>query len=200
MKTSPGAIAVDLDNTIICYDVAFQRAALERGWIEADTPTTKTAVKKAILESAGNKRWTELQGFVYGPGLEAATPYPGALEFFRTCLARNVEARIISHKTQFAKAGPGYDLRLAAFQWLQAHGFLETGPPPIFTDTRTAKLTAVRTLGCKVLIDDLPEVYCEPDYPQDARFLLFDPDGEYPHWKATLRATSWAAVPPLLWS
>ena len=204
MKPVCAPVGVDLDNTIIRYDLAFHRAASERGWIDPATDATKSAVKAAIFQKFGNPEWTELQGYVYGPGLEAATPYPDAVGFFQECAGREIPTVIISHKTRYATAGPRYDLRESASQWLEASGLLALvgegvqGNRVIFTDTRVAKLDAVRSLGCGTLIDDLPEVFREPSYPNDVRFLLFDPDGAHEDWTATQRASSWREINSLV--
>jgi hypothetical protein len=186
---------VDLDNTIICYDQAFHRAASERGWIDEATPAAKTAVKKAVMEHGGNLAWTELQGFVYGPGIEAATAYPGVTDFFRACAARAIRTVIISHKTQFAAAGPEHDLREAATRWLKTSGLLDiTNDAVTYTDTRAAKLEAVRRFECGMLIDDLPEVFLDPAYPHETSFILFDPERAHADWTATERASSWPEI------
>lgn len=198
MKSSAPIIGVDLDNTIICYDQAFHRAALDRGWINPATPPAKTAVKNAVLAKAGNQAWTELQGFVYGPGLKAAAAYPGVAEFFQACGERHVPVVIVSHKTQYAAAGPRYDLREDATGWLKTSGLLDLLPPStepvIFTATRSEKLDAVRRLRCATLIDDLPEVFRDPAYPGETNFILFDPDGAHTDWTASPRASSWAEI------
>jgi hypothetical protein len=191
-------IGVDLDNTIICYDEAFHRAALERAWIAAETPVSKNAVKSAILASAGNERWTELQGYVYGPGIQAAQAYPGVVEFFRACSAREIPTTIISHKTQFAAAGPHYDLRAAAAGWLNASGLIGLPHQPaghvIFASTRAEKIDAIRRLGCTTVIDDLPEIFEDSAYPRETDFILFDPDDAHADWSATPRAKSWLGI------
>lgn len=198
MKASAPIIGVDLDNTIICYDAAFHLAALDRGWIDPSTPAAKTAVKSAVLAKAGNQGWTELQGFVYGPGLKAATAYPGVVEFFQTCGRHQVPVVIVSHKTKHAAAGPAYDLLEAAAGWLKTSGLLDlsshSAEPVIFTETRADKLEVVRRLGCATLIDDLPEVFREPGYPRETNFILFDPDGAHADWTASPRASSWAEI------
>lgn len=192
MKASVPTIGVDLDNTIICYDLAFHRAALDRGWIDRATPAAKTAVKDAVLAKAGNQGWTELQGFVYGPGLAAATAYPGVVEFFHACATHRVPVVIVSHKTQFAAAGPAYDLREAATRWLKIGGLIDL--PLHFTATRAEKLETVQRLGCATLIDDLPEIFRDPGYPRETDFILFDPDGAHADWTASPRASSWAEI------
>ena len=199
-NVSARIVGVDLDNTIIRYDMAFHRAAVERGWIDPTTPAAKTAVKKAVIKKASHQEWIELQGFVYGPGLDAATAYPGVTGFFRACAARGIRTVIISHKTQFAAAGPRYDLREAALGWLKTSGLLDFtaasggSESVVFTGTRIAKLEAVRRLGCQTLIDDLPEVFSDPSYPPGTHFILFDPDQAHPDWTATQRASSWAEI------
>jgi FMN phosphatase YigB (HAD superfamily) len=195
VKPSARIVGVDLDNTIICYDQAFHRAAIERGWIDPATPAAKTAVKKSVVGKVGDRAWTELQGFVYGPGLDAATAYPGAAAFFAECAGQGIRTVIISHKTQYAAAGPRYDLREAAAAWLKSSGLFNFADDSVvFTDTRAAKLDAVRKLGCQTLIDDLPEVFRDPSYPRETDFILFDPDQAHPDWTATPRAASWAEI------
>lgn len=202
MKASAPIIGVDLDNTIICYDQAFHRAALDRGLIDPATPATKTAVKNAVLAKAGNQGWTELQGYVYGPGLNTATPYPDVGEFFRMCAFHGMPTVIVSHKTERAAAGPPFDLRAAALAWLRiarVRGGLvdlrtDSGFSVIFTETRAEKLDAVRRLGCSALIDDLPEIFLHPAYPKSTEFILFDPDNAHRDWSDTARASSWAEI------
>lgn len=197
MKPLIGRVGVDLDNTIICYDQAFHHAAAERGWIDPAIPATKSAVKQAVLEKLDNRAWTELQGFVYGPGIAAASPYPGVLGFFQECSRRSIPACIISHKTRHAAAGPPHDLREAALSWLGASGLFDAALKSgdiFFADTRSAKLEAVRDLGCRTLIDDLPEIFHNPSYPTGTDFILFDPDQAHPDWRVTPRASSWAEI------
>ena len=43
-------IGIDLDNTLICYDRAFQRVAREEGLLPASFEGNKAAVKRALLE------------------------------------------------------------------------------------------------------------------------------------------------------
>jgi hypothetical protein len=198
VKPSASIVGVDLDNTIICYDRAFHRAALDRGLIDPATPPTKTAVKNAVLAKAGNQQWTEMQGHVYGPGIEAATAYDGVTDFFRLRAAQGIPTFIVSHKTQFAAAGPRHDLREFATAWLKTSGLLDlllpSAKPVIFTSTRTEKLEAVHRLECVTLIDDLPEVFRDPAYPSATDFILFDPDNAHPDWTDTPRASTWSEI------
>ena len=79
--------------------------------------------------------------------------------------------------------------------WLKTCGLLDfVHEQVVFTDTRAAKLEAVRALGCNLLIDDLPEVFHDPAYPLGTDFMLFDPDYAHTDWTPTPRASSWAEV------
>ena len=93
-------LGVDFDNTIVCYDQAFHAAAVRKGLVPPETPVVKNAVRDYLRQCNREDDWTELQGFVYGAGMEAAQPFPGALEFFARCRERQVPACIISHKTR----------------------------------------------------------------------------------------------------
>lgn len=199
MSSPDRPFGIDLDNTLICYDRAFRDAAVRRGWVDSAAPATKTEIKKIVLERFGNLAWTELQGFVYGPGLDAAEPFPGAVEFLRECAQRNIRTVVVSHKTRQAAAGPPHDLRQAALRWLERNGLTASAGPSflqdvIFTETRSAKVEAVRQLRCQVLIDDLPEVFLEPGYPPETEFFLFDAARAHLEWKRTTRVSSWAEL------
>ena len=75
-------IALDLDNTLICTDGAFEAAARELNLpLPAGVPVTKARIKSAALDAGGNELWTRLQGIAYGDGLAHAVPFPGCREF-----------------------------------------------------------------------------------------------------------------------
>src|SRR5207237_549076 len=91
---------------------------------------------------------------------------------------------IVSHKTEYA----GYDptrtnLRQAALQWLRDRcAFGRTGlglkaGNVWFAATRQEKIEHIRRLNCRVFIDDLVEVFCEPCFPASVQRILLDPTG-----------------------
>ena len=58
-------IALDLDNTIICYDEAFRVAASLLDCLPAvGIAISKPTIKAAALAKGGNDLWTRLQGLV----------------------------------------------------------------------------------------------------------------------------------------
>lgn len=173
-------LGVDFDNTIVCYDGLFHAQAVSRGMIPPDTPAGKTAVRDALRDSGREDAFTLLQGYVYGPGIHAARPYPGVAECLCALRRQGVNVRIVSHKTPFPYLGPRYDLQQFARDWLVEAG-LVGGPDGLARDdvfleaTREGKARRIASLGCTHFIDDLPDFLSHPDFPSGVRRLLFAP-------------------------
>lgn len=180
-------IAIDLDNTIIRYDRAFEAAAARLLCLPADTSINKATVKTAALTAGGNDLWTRLQGLAYGEEITKAEIFPGCIEFFAS--ARE-ELVIVSHKTRFPALGQSTDLREAARAFLALTPL--AGIPLHFLDTREGKVAKLAKLQPRALIDDLPEVLLTPGFPPSTVFHLFDPDNNHPSWSATPRICSWS--------
>ncbi|HVA34007.1 MAG TPA: hypothetical protein VNG31_07640 [Candidatus Baltobacteraceae bacterium] len=196
-------IGIDFDNTIVCYDEAFHRAAVERQLIPASTPVRKQAVRDLLRAIGREADWTELQGWMYGSGMAEATPFPGALEFLARCIRDGIDVRIISHKTRTPYLGAERDLHASAYAWLEAHGVFERIGLPrshvFFELTKEEKLARIAEERRTVFIDDLPELLCEPAFPPGVRPLLFDPYGAAESLPADVeRVDSWAALEHLL--
>lgn len=193
-------IALDLDNTIICYDEAFRAAAEAVGCLpEKGDRLDKSSVKEAALAVGGNELWTRLQGLAYGDGISNAKLFPGCLEFIHRALNGNEALSIISHKTEFPAIGPRVNLRLAAMRWLECNGLLLGDRlPVIFCDSRQEKIKCIAAFDCRALIDDLPEVFQSPDFPAQTLFVLFDPSDTHPDWSGSPRISSWDLAAKLL--
>lgn len=174
-------IGVDFDNTIVCYDGIFHRVALERGLIPADLPQDKTTVRNHLRQIGREPDWTEMQGYVYGPRLIDAQPYPGVLDFFKAAVRQGIEVRIISHKTKHPFLGEQHDLHAAAWGWLEANGFFDPARIGIRRDqvflelTKESKHQRIGTAGCTHFIDDLPEFLLDPGFPAGVERIHFDP-------------------------
>src|SRR5262249_8606528 len=119
-------IGIDLDNTLVCYEELFYRAACEERLIEPSVPRSKDEIRDAIrLLPDGEKHWTRLQALVYGLRMAGATLFDGAADFLRHCAARHVPVKIVSHKTAYAVLdGRSLDLRQSALEWLRARIFI----------------------------------------------------------------------------
>jgi hypothetical protein len=191
-------IGVDLDNTIICYDRLFHRAAQERALIPADVAVDKNAIKTWIQQHSGNDTWTALQGEVYGNLLQDAEPFPGVIDFFQRCRSAGCVVCILSHKSVVPARGQQIDLRLAARAWLARRGWFGVlglqDADVEFHATRAGKVRAIARRECDVFIDDLPEVFAEPGFPSRTNAILFDPQHLHAQNTAFARATSWRDI------
>lgn len=174
-------IGVDFDNTIVSYDALFHRLAVERGLIPRSLPEDKTAVRDHLRSLGSEEKWTELQGLVYGPRIREAALFPGVREFFGRCRRAGLTVHIVSHKTRQPVIGPPHDLHDAARGWLEHEGFFNPARVGLPRDhvhfgvTRLEKLGLIRALGCTIFIDDLEEVFREPEFPAGVRKILFAP-------------------------
>lgn len=188
-------IALDLDNTIICYDEAFRAAAAEVGL--PGGKTDKATVKASALAAGGNELWTRVQGVAYGEGISRATLFPGCVEFIHRARQANVPVAVFSHKTEFPAIGPRVNLRLAALRWLEER-LLADQLPVSFCDSREEKVARIAASNCRALIDDLPEVFLSPGFPARTLFVLFDPTDAHARWSGSPRVASWNAAADLL--
>jgi len=195
-------VGVDFDNTIVCYDRLFHKAALEKGLIPPELPAFKGQVRDYMRANGAEDAWTELQGYVYGPRMLDAAPFAGTLEFFKSCKARGIHCCIISHRTMYPFIGPQYDLHKAAREWIEHYGFYRhTGllANDVYLElTLQDKLSRISQKKVDVFIDDLPEFLAEPGFPVGVERILFDPNNLYEGDRRFKRATTWKKITHLL--
>jgi FMN phosphatase YigB (HAD superfamily) len=193
-------IGVDFDNTIVCYDALFHQVAREKNLIPAEVPVNKSDVRNYLRRVNNEDAWTEMQGYVYGPRLVEAAPYPGVREFFQACRAAGIRVSIVSHKTKHPFLGEPHDLHAAARNWLEHQGFFDPvriGLPhaEVFLElTKQAKIDRIAALGCTHFIDDLPEFLAELSFPKSTHRILFDPNQLHGAERAFTRLESWAEI------
>lgn len=192
------SLGVDFDNTLICYDGLFHRAAVERGLVPPTLKATKESVRNHLRGCGRETDWTELQGAVYGSRIHEAPPFPGALETLRGLLEAGATVAIVSHKTRRPILGATSDLHEAALSWLELNGVfgsvgLERGRV-FFEETREGKLARIGALCCTHFLDDLLEVLKAPCFPRGAVPLFFAPSepssGTCPDGLTRIRAWS----------
>jgi hypothetical protein len=177
-------LGVDFDNTIVCYDQVFHRAAIEQDLIPPEIPEHKEAVRDYLRGCGQEETWTALQGYVYGARMLDAEPFPGVKECLAHCIQEGITVSIISHRTRYPYLGYPYDLHQAAHEWLDAHGFFDPAligllPERVFFElTKQAKLSRISLVGCTHFIDDLPEFLGEPNFPSGIERILFYPNGK----------------------
>jgi hypothetical protein len=185
-------IGIDLDNTLICYDQAFQRVGREEGLLPTSFEGSKAAVKRALLaERPDGLLWETLQGLVYGRRIDAATLYEGAARFLQLCRRHAEIVAIVSHKTERAHHDPALtDLRVAALQWMEDKRFFDSAGLGLqrdhvfFEGTREEKVRRISALRCDLFIDDLVEVLAHAEMPASCRKILFggEPQDGFEHY------------------
>ena len=197
-------IGIDFDNTIVCYDDVFRRAALELKLIPDSFSGGKRQIRDHLRGGDREPEWTRLQGHVYGVSIADAQPFPGILEALRTLRQRRIGVYIVSHRTRRPLLGDAHDLHLAADAWLETHGFYEaplTGlsrERVFFEPTVRSKLRRIHSTACTHFVDDLPEFLLDPEFPAGVDRILFDPAGTERTPRGLCRAASWAEVSALL--
>lgn len=190
-------IGIDFDNTIICYDEVFHRAALSQGLIPSNLPARKNVVRDFLRGQGQEQEWTELQGLVYGTRMSEASAFPGFREFLERGMRVGLPIHIISHKTRTPAVGPAYDLHQAAMDWLRDQGFIEPAPHGLplsrvcFGSTREEKIQLIRKAACTHFIDDLEEVFREESFPKDTVKILFAHTPPQPREKSLVIASGW---------
>jgi hypothetical protein len=199
-EARPLRLGVDFDNTLVCYDEVFGRAAQELDLVPGGG--SKLQVRDALRQAGREEAWIELQGHVYGTRMDQARAFPGALDALCAMRDGGLEVFIISHRTLYPARGPAHDLHQAARDWILRH-VRRDGRPLVEADrvfletTRAEKLRRIAAVDCRVFLDDLPEVLLAPDFPAATRRILFDPDGSHPH-HALERIRAWWELPRLL--
>ena len=178
-------IGIDFDNTLVDYDHVFLDAAKRQGLVDWMFRGSKRSVRDHLRSRQGGELvWQRLQGYVYGAGIGDARMFDGVDAFLRHCRTNGHDVFVISHKTQYGHYDPmRIDLRSAAFEWMRAHGFFcddGYGIPVervFFEDTRAAKLARIGAVACTHFIDDLEEVFGDPDFPAQVNPILLAGSG-----------------------
>lgn len=175
-------VGIDFDNTLVCYDGIFHAEAHRRGWIPDGIATHKTAVRGYLRSINRDEDFTELQGFVYGPGINQALPYAGAIDCINKLCSLGHSVFIVSHKTRYPYKGPQYDLHEAARGWLESNGICS--PQGVLREnvflenTKEEKVSRTVSLGCTHFIDDLPEFLSLAGFHPQTERMLFAPPRE----------------------
>jgi hypothetical protein len=199
-------IGLDFDNTIIRYDDVFREASKARGLVPAEFCGTKQQVRDAIrLLPDGERQWQALQGYVYGKGIQGATPFAGLDNFLCRARAHGDTILVVSHKTEYGHFDPDrVNLRHAATQWMKEQGFFsEQGfsvapDNVVFASTRSEKLLRIGELGCDVFIDDLEEVLADPEFPGSIRRILFSEHAEKADGLPYAICRDWASIEEMI--
>lgn len=190
-------IGIDLDNTIVQYDQVIYDIAIQRGLIPARTEPNKTIIRDILRSSGRDADWTDIQGYVYGQGMQYAHPFPGIIPFLQLLSNRGFSPCIISHRTQYPYSGGDSNLHQAALEWLIMKGIVGDSRAPVRQDhvffelTKNAKYQRIRYQKCIIFIDDLIEFLVSDFFPKEVKKVLFDPFDNYHDHTVYTRITSW---------
>ena len=191
-------IGVDFDNTIVCCDPLFHRAALAQELIPSTVGAAKSDVRDYLRRAGQEPAWTELQGYVYVNLLLEELTFPGVVDFFAACADEKIPVSVVSHKTKRPFLGEPHDLHKAALDWLDANGFFGKARLPreqVYLElTKEAKLRRIAALSCTHFIDDLPEFLSEPSFPKNVARILFNPNKNAPTTAGVVELSSWQQI------
>jgi hypothetical protein len=195
-------VGLDFDNTLVDYGPLFHRLYAERFGPAPHLAADKTAVRDAVRGLAdGETAWRELQALAYGPRIGEAELFEGAAECVRACRQAGARVCVVSHKTERPGNGAsGPDLRQAALGFMAERGFFSPeglGLCPgdvFFCSTRGRKAVQAARLGCTHFVDDLPEVFAEPDFPPGADKILFRPGPALPAPAGLMVKATWREI------
>jgi len=200
IKNSEVVIGIDFDNTIINYDKIIYKIAREKEFIPINYPCDKRIIKNAIMAlPQGDLKWQNIQAKIYGKRINEAHLAQGVLEFINKCKDHQIPVYVISHKTKFSNLLPGSkNFQKAAIQWMGKNIFYPKSalkPRNIYFEiTRKEKVKRIEQLGCTHFIDDLKEVFQEPEFPQRVKKILYAPYKEvknFSHNDIILMNTWW---------
>tara|TARA_B100001027_G_scaffold216900_1_gene194969 strand:- start:429 stop:1046 length:618 start_codon:yes stop_codon:yes gene_type:complete len=177
-------VGIDFDNTIVSYDSLFYKVALELGVIPEEIDRTKISVRDFLRKNNKNDIWTSIQGMVYGEKMIEAEVYEGFIEFIKFLKSEKFDFCIISHKTKYPFIGKKTNLHNAALNWIQKflnidNQILIKDELIYFEDTKELKVDRIISEKCDVFIDDLPEIFEIPSFPDFVNKYLFDPNETY---------------------
>jgi hypothetical protein len=193
-------IGVDFDNNIVDYDHVLAMAAKREGLLPPGFSGGKPDVRSALRAMAdGEQKWMRLQGKVYGALMSEARLIEGFDEFLGCCRAAPATVYIVSHKTEYGHFDEArVNLRNAARRWMTEQGFFDRlglAPAHVFFEaTRADKIARIKSLECSHFVDDLEEVFLEPEFPRGIeRYLLSRGARELPHGPFLARR-SWSEI------
>ncbi len=200
-------IGLDFDNTIVFYDTVFHKYAVEHFKMPLSIAADKPSIRNYFWNYPNGKEdWIVLQGIVYGTKMSEAVLTAGIHEFLEKCHKEAVHISIVSHKTEYPARGPKVHLHEVAWKWLEENGFFDPRKYGIsrdsvfFETTREKKLSRVQSQGCKIFVDDLPEVFIEQVFPPGIVKILYDPSHRHPVFPDIMSLADWKAISDVVFS
>lgn len=163
----------DLDNTVINYD-----KAIEKWCSKNKIYIFKNVIElKLYISKLGNyqNRWLDIQEWLYTEGLAYATLQTGVKTIFDYLLLKNSHLYVISHKSSIS-AKKKLDLINPVWVWLnkELNQYFENSKIEIyFEETREKKINRITNLGITHFLDDLVEIFQNPNFPRQTKAFWF---------------------------
>ena len=174
-------IGLDLDNTIINYNIAFYSLAKEKMLIEENFPRNKIKIREFLNKNNKDKIFTKLQGEVYGKEISRAHIYEGFREFILSLDKTKTTVFIVSHKTKYPVIGERVNLHEKAIQFLSKEKILDNSiikqKNIFFEDSIEKKINRINKLNLDLFIDDLPKVLKHKKFSKSTKKILIDYEG-----------------------
>jgi hypothetical protein len=173
-------IGFDFDNTIVCYDEAFD---ILSGTLNLPTELSrnKLSIRDYLRSENRESEWTEFQGTLYGPGMQHARPYESFVETAQYLKLQEHELFIVSHRSKYPYAGEKHDLHHFAKNWISNQintNQLIDNNNIFFLETLNNKISKIEELKIDLFIDDLTDVINHEIFPLKTKSILFDPDNK----------------------
>ena len=154
-------IGIDFDNTIVNYDNLIADIAKMLYSPLPKNISNKNDIKQFIIKKYSEKKWTALQGLIYGPLINGAKINSNFKKFV-SMFNKSHNIFIISHKTKESFCSHKFRLRESAINFLKFHDFLNIKSPhsiPLknifFESTIEKKIKRIEKLKCDYFIDDM---------------------------------------------
>ena len=145
-------------------------------------------------------RWQIAQEWLYTDGLSYAKPTHGIIELCEYLRKRNFELFIVSHKTTHTPTYCGYkELRSVATNWITSgdlsYYFANTANI-YFESSRDLKIGRIKSLDLHYFVDDLVQIFQDPNYPRSIVSFLLSTKPSSLHWIHNV--TSFKAIKEIL--
>ena len=189
-------LGLDFDNTIVDHSETIQRLAPRYIDLPEFIKLERIDIRTYLREQGREEEWTRFQGIIYGPGLEVASPYKGAIRTIRRLSGLGVDLYIISHKTKYPYIGERYDLHQAARSWISRHLGVDsiiTSDKVHLVETLEHKIDLIASKDLDYFLDDLIQVTTRIDSVTCP--ILFSPENQ--EWEGK-RIATWNELPVVL--
>ena len=157
-------VGLDFDNTLIDYDLIFYKTALDYKFIPEHLEKSKISVRNYLVSKGLEKKFTFLQGEVYGSQIKFANKAEGVLNALKKLKDKGYLLFIVSHKTKYPISGSKYDLHQNSLDWLENNEFMCNKGLDIkrenifFEPTKEKKIDRISQINCQYFIDDLSDI------------------------------------------